>query len=242
VSPSWKFRDVKLQWLELLTCASELSGSAICVGAHIVLRYVNNDTESAWPSQDAIANGTGKTVKTIQRAVRELEHRGWFEVVRGNGRSLTTLYRPTATSIDRARALRTKRDKVVILYPEKSGHFCPERRSKVARKDGQECPPNLMNQTNRKPNARPVIPQIFIPVTHIHKLDHWRAWLAALDLPSLDDLGLATSRSGLDGFLLPSNYPPNSADEIVTAKWIEYLRLRNEKTTPSLPALRRPTG
>lgn len=240
MSPSWKFRDVKLQWLELLTCASELSGSAICVGAHIVLRYVNNDTESAWPSQDAIANGTGKTVKTIQRAVRELEDQGWFEVARGNGRSLTTLYRPTATSIDRARALRIKRDKIVKLYPPKGRRLCPERRSKVVCKDGQECPPNLMNQINRKPNAGLIVPQIFIPVTHVHKLDHWRAHLAALGLPSLYDLGLATSRNGIDGFLLPSNYPPDRTNEIGTTDEIEYLRLRNEITPPNLPALRRP--
>ena len=79
------FRDVKLQWLQQLSCDKDLSDNARSVALYIVTTHLNGHTETAWPSYQTIADATGKSVKTIQRAVRELEVKGWFEVQRGNG-------------------------------------------------------------------------------------------------------------------------------------------------------------
>jgi hypothetical protein len=67
------FRDVKLQWLQQLSCDKGLSDNARSVALYIVTTHLNGHTEKAWPSYQTIAEATGKSVKTIQRAVRELE-------------------------------------------------------------------------------------------------------------------------------------------------------------------------
>nr|WP_286195089.1 helix-turn-helix domain-containing protein [Agrobacterium sp. Ap1] len=60
---------------------------------------MNGHTEKAWPSCKAIADPTGKSVKTIQRAVDELVTLGWFEIRPGNVIGHNTEYRPSAASI-----------------------------------------------------------------------------------------------------------------------------------------------
>ena len=63
------FRDVKLQWLQQLSCDKDLSDSARSVALYIITTHLNGHTEKAWPSYQTIADATGKSVKTIQRAV-----------------------------------------------------------------------------------------------------------------------------------------------------------------------------
>jgi hypothetical protein len=103
---------------------------------------LNGHTEKAWPSYQTIADATGKSVKTIQRAIRELETSGWFEIWRGNGIGHNTEYRPFAASMLRASNAREKTDKVVTLYPGAGGRNRPARRSDVSGEGGQKCLPN----------------------------------------------------------------------------------------------------
>jgi len=65
------FREIKLQWLQLLSRDGELSDCAKCVALYIVTTHLNGRTEKAWPSYQTIADATGKSVKTIQRAVND---------------------------------------------------------------------------------------------------------------------------------------------------------------------------
>jgi len=130
------FREVKLQWLQQLSCDKDLSDSARSVALYIVTTHLNGHTEKAWPSHQTIADATGKSAKTIQRAVRELEVKGWFEVQRGNGVGHNTEYRPSAASILRASGAREKTDKIVTLYPDKGGQIPPARRSDVSCEGG----------------------------------------------------------------------------------------------------------
>ena len=172
MSAARPFRDVKLQWLQQLSCDKDLSDSARSVALYIITTHLNGHTEKAWPSYQTIADATGKSVKTIQRAVRELEVKGWFEVQRGNGVGHNTEYRPSAASILRASEAREKTDKVVTLYPDKGGQNRPERRSDVSGEGGQICPPNPEKEKIYKPNAReepsisanlqPAVPAIFV--------------------------------------------------------------------------------
>lgn len=119
------FREVKLQWLQQLICDRDLSDSARSVALYIVTTHLNGHTEKAWPSYQTIADATGKSVKTIQRAIRELEAKEWFDVRRGNGIGHNTEYRPSAASILCATHAREKTDKIVILYPDKGGQIRP---------------------------------------------------------------------------------------------------------------------
>ncbi|WP_246318957.1 helix-turn-helix domain-containing protein [Peteryoungia desertarenae] len=66
------FRDVKLQWLRQLSCDKDLSDNARSLGLYIVTTHLNGHTEKAWPSYQTIADATGKSVRTNQRAVRDL--------------------------------------------------------------------------------------------------------------------------------------------------------------------------
>jgi len=142
------FREVKLQWLRLLSCDANINDNAKCVALYIVTAHVNGHTEKAWPSYKTIAEATGKSVKSIQRAIRDLEIGGWLNVQRGNGVGHNTEYRPTDASILKASELREKTDKSVPLAASEGGQICPERRSDVSGKGGQICPPNLEKEKN----------------------------------------------------------------------------------------------
>lgn len=96
------FREVKLQWLQQLSCHKDLSDNARSIALYIVTTHMNGHTEKAWPSHQTIADATGKSVKTIQRAIRELEDKEWLDVRRGNGIGHKTEYRPSELSILRA--------------------------------------------------------------------------------------------------------------------------------------------
>lgn len=213
------FREVKLQWLQQLSCDADLSDSAKCVALYIVTTHLNGHTEKAWPSYQTIADATGKSVKTIQRAVRELEVKGWFEVQRGNGVGHNTEYRPSAPSIIRASGAREKTDKVVTLYPAEGGQIRPIRRSEMSREGGQICPPNLEKEKINKPNPREAtmprvepwraIPLVFVAETQLQQISQWRKWLIDQGMPALEKLELRTMKCGKYGYALPGHWPPD---------------------------------
>ena len=230
------FREIKLQWLQLLSRDGELSDCAKCVALYIVTAHLNGHTEKAWPSYQTIADATGKSVKTIQRAVNDLEARGWFAVSCGNGVGHNTEYRPSASSILRATEAREKTDKIVTLYPREGSQGCPERRTKLTGEGGQICPPNLENKINYEPNAharsepcppiRQVFPKVFLAATNRQQVAEWQAWLCRRGLPCLEALGLAEIRNGRAGFHLPSYWPPG--DERPDANdWAAFLSRRH---------------
>ena len=215
------FREIKLQWLQQLSCDKNLSDSARSVALYIVTTHLNGHTEKAWPSYQTIAAATGKSVKTIQRAVRELEVKGWFEIQRGNGIGHNTEYRPSAASILRASDAREKTDKVVTLYPDKGGQNRPERRSDVSSEGGQICPPNPEKEKIYKPNPREdapprvqtlrAVPLVFVADTKPIQVERWRAWLRHNGFQSLEALGMRTMKAGKPGYALPGYWPPDEA-------------------------------
>ena len=231
------FRDVKLQWLQQLSCDRDLSDSARSVALYIVTTHLNGHTEKAWPSYPTIADATGKSVKTIQRAVRELELKRWFEIRRGNGVGHNTVYRPSAASILRASNAREKMDKVVSLHSKEGSQSCPERRSDLASEGGQICPPNPKKEKIYKPNAREdtaqrhkpcrAIPLVFLDERKAKQVELWRNWLRRQGLPSLEAVGARTVKSGKFGFELPGYWPPDDeGDE--SYGWITFFQRRDE--------------
>lgn len=231
------FRDVKLQWLQQLSCDKDLSDSARSVALYIITTHLNGHTEKAWPSYQTIADATGKSVKTIQRAVRELEVKGWFKVQRGNGVGHNTEYRPSAASILRASDAREKTDKIVTLYPDKGGQIRPERRSGLSSEGGQICPPNLEKEKIYKPNPREdapprvetrrAVPLVFVAETKADQVEHWRSWLRGHGFPSIDALGLRTVKIGKPGYALPGYWPPDEASPSAL-DWIAFFSHRRD--------------
>ncbi|MCV0429489.1 MAG: helix-turn-helix domain-containing protein [Roseibium sp.] len=216
------FREVKLQWLRLLSCDANINDNAKCVALYIVTAHVNGHTEKAWPSYKTIAEATGKSVKSIQRAIRDLEEGGWLSVQRGNGVGHNTEYRPTDASILKASELREKTDKSVPLKPSEGGQICPERRSDESCKGSQICPPNKEKEINKKPNAREArtkpfprrtIPVVVLPAGQTPQVEKWNAWLAEKTLPDLERFNLATSVNGSSGYQLPGRWPPEDGSD-----------------------------
>lgn len=217
------FREIKLQWLQQLSCDKKLSDNARSIALYIVTTHLNGHTEKAWPSYKTIANATGKSVKTIQRAIKELELFGWFEVQRGNGVGHNTEYRPSAETILRASNAREKTDKIVTLYPAKGGQNCPKRQSDLSGQGGQICPPNpekeKINKLNaharqaRKDRSPTPIALVFVSDHQEAQLTQWRGWLRDHNFLGLEELGTRSMKSGRSGYALPGYWPPATGSE-----------------------------
>lgn len=229
------FREVKLQWLQQLSCDKDLSDSARSVALYIVTTHMNGHTEKAWPSYQTIADATGKSVKTIQRAIRELEAKEWFDVRRGNGIGHNTEYRPSALSILRASEAREKTDRIVTLRPNEGGQIRPRRQSDLSGKGGQICPPNPVKEKIYKPNAREgslvssdvqhAVPAIFLADTKTAQVLQWQKWLGSHDLGTLDALSVRAMVNGKTGYRLPGHWPPAETDPNSDA-WITFFNRR----------------
>lgn len=231
------FREVKLQWLQQLSCDKDLSDNARSVALYIVTTHLNGHTEKAWPSYQTIADATGKSVKTIQRAIRELETNGWFEIRRGNGIGHNTEYRPSAASILRATDAREKTDKVVTLYPGEGGQNRPARRSDVSGEGGHICPPNPEKEKIYKPNPREdapprvetrrAVPLVFVAETKTKQVEQWCSWLRRHGFPSLEAFGIRTVKAGKPGYALPGYWPPDEASPRAL-EWVAFFSCRRD--------------
>lgn len=223
MNASYSFREVKLQWLQQLSCNRDLSDNAKTVALYIVTTHLNGHTEKAWPSYKTIADATGKSVKTVQRAIKDLELYGWFKVQRGNGIGHNTEYRPSAETILRASKAREKTDKIVPLYPAKGGQNRPARRSDLSSQRGQICPPNPEKEKINKLNTREgQASQLhdYLPIALVFLFDHqsaqlaqWRDWLQRHGFMSLEELGTKSVKSGRTGYVLPGYWPPDPDSE-----------------------------
>ncbi|WP_428414999.1 helix-turn-helix domain-containing protein [Pararhizobium sp.] len=229
------FKEVKLQWLQQLSCDADLSDSAKCVALYIITTHLNGHTEKAWPSHQTIADATGKSVKTVQRAVRELEIKEWFEVKRGNGVGHNTEYRPSAPSIIRASGAREKTDKIVTLYPAEGGQIRPIRQPEMSREGGQICPPNLEKEKIKKPNPRETapprveprraLPLVFVAETQLQQISQWCNWLIDQGMPGLEKFELRTMKCGKYGYALPGHWPPDSTNPRAL-EWLAFFSQR----------------
>ncbi|MCZ8181092.1 MAG: helix-turn-helix domain-containing protein [Rhizobium sp.] len=237
MSVSRPFREVKLQWLQQLSCDKNLSDNARSVALYIVTTHMNGHTEKAWPSYQTIADATGKSVKTIQRAIRELEDREWLDVRRGNGTGHNTEYRPSALSILRASEAREKTDKTVTLYPHKGGQIRPGRWSDVSGEGGQICPANLEKEKTNKPNPREdapprvetrrAVPLVFVAQTKADQVEQWRNWLRRHGFSSIDALGMRMVKAGKPGYALPSYWPPDDTSPSAL-DWLAFFSHRRD--------------
>jgi len=203
----YTFNDVKLQWLALLCQDESLSSTAIVVSLYVITVHYNQDKGKAWPSFATIAYATGKSVKTVQRAIKELDGT-WFDIERGNGQGHSTTYAPSDVSVLAAISLRQKHDKVVRLHPVKGGQGCPERVSGLSSQGGRESPPNPEIESRNKKTAR-----LFVEFGSAQG-HSWNAWLIDHDMKNLEELRLSVVKHDRPGCYMPSRYPPTDTREI----------------------------
>ncbi|MGN7714794.1 MobA/MobL family protein [Agrobacterium radiobacter] len=190
--------------------------------------------DAPWPSCQTIADATGRSVKTIQRAVHEPEVKGWFDIQRGNGVGYNTEYRPSAESILRASDAREKTDKVVTLYPDEGRQIRPERPSDVSGEERQICPPNPEKEKINRPNPREDAPLVFVAETKADQVEQWCAWLRRHGLPSIETLGLRTVKTGKPGYALPGYWPPGETSP-GALDWIAFFSRRRDHIATETP-------
>jgi len=209
------FNDVKLQWLALLSQDEALSSTAVVVALYVVTVHYNQDKGKAWPSFATIAHATGKSTKTVQRAIKELDGT-WFDIERGNGHGHSTTYAPRDASVLAALFLRQKHDKVVHLHPVKGGQACPERVPVLSPQGGRKSPPNPETESRNEKTAR-----LFVEFgsTQAHS---WNAWLSDHDMADLEALFPSVVKHGRPGCYMPSRYPPT--DTQTSQIILQYLR------------------
>lgn len=203
----YAFNEVKLQWLALLSQDEALSSTAVVVALYVVTVHYNQDKGLAWPSFATIARATSNSVKTVQRAIKELDGT-WFDVERGNGHGRSTTYAPSGASVLAATALRQKHDKIVRLNPSKGGQACPERVSVLSPQGGRESPLNPGTESRNKKTAR-----LFVELGSA-QAHSWNAWLIDHDMESLEELFPSVVKLGRPGCYMPSRYPPIDTREI----------------------------
>ncbi|MBL4940027.1 MAG: helix-turn-helix domain-containing protein [Colwellia sp.] len=219
------FNKVKLQWLALLSQDNALSSTAIVIALYIITVHFNQIKGKAWPSYATIAKATGKTVKTVQRAIHELDGR-WLNVKRGNGLGHSSEFSPNEISIQAATAMCKKRDNVVSLHPVEGGHKHPQRETFLSEKGGQKCPPNPETESRNEIRAR-----LFVEFDSAQALS-WNEWLSIYDMECLETLFPTVIQYSRSGCYMPSRYPPTCPDEIkVILQYLQSVCTRMEFTS-----------
>ena len=71
----------------------ELPPSAVCVANVLLLKYLNNKRNDAYPGNERLAAEIGIDEKTVSRALRALVKRGYLLVELGGGREKANVYR-----------------------------------------------------------------------------------------------------------------------------------------------------
>ena len=81
----------KMRWLNELCRDCAVSPMEFRI-AYLIADHLNSVSGDAWPSHRRIASGLCVTTKTVQRAAKELESKGWLQVRRSK-RKRTNRYR-----------------------------------------------------------------------------------------------------------------------------------------------------
>jgi hypothetical protein len=118
----------RLDFFETMSDAGIFSGTALRVAFRLLYRHMNGVTGRCDPAVETLATELGLDRRNVQRAIRELEASGWWQVVgrgRGAGRGHTSSYRP----ILEKGAVAENASPVTHFEGEKMRHFRSENAS-----------------------------------------------------------------------------------------------------------------
>lgn len=233
------FKDVQFQWLRLLVQDTELSARAVQLATYLAVVRYNNAEKKAWPSHQTVCKDLGlKSVKTVQRLIKELDGR-WFDIKHGNGLKHSTEYVPTKASHKAAQDLREqeqegKSDKIVRLRPAKGGHSCRETQTNLSRQAGQKCPRKKEKEKTKEKTADQTVIDVassagktsqptlvFLTKPHFG-LERWNTFCETVFGSALERCVPTSEHLGRRGVWLPDTYPPSCQEEWVEhANWMQ---------------------
>ena len=108
---SIQFKNVRFQWWKILRHNPTLSDFNKVLAFHITAEYSNSETNACWPSNDRLADDLGKDRRTIQRSLKCLEEKGFFDIICYHGRKRTNTILITEHSLSLALELKINNEK-----------------------------------------------------------------------------------------------------------------------------------
>lgn len=219
-------------WLDAVHAEKGISDRARLLADTLCRRLANNETGLCIHTLDDVAAELYKSKRTTQRALQELEQRGWVHADRRCGRN----------------------GAVVFHFKKVAQASQNVRRKKVT--NSTSC--REIKVTSTTPNhVRPVAPIIepnknqigggngqalmwHSPYERVHvaaddelAVSQWNDWLIAQGLETLDKLALATERDGKRFYILPSRYPPSDRYDDLVENALHYFEQAKNRRSQS---------
>lgn len=206
--PPWRdWNTQRWAWLDAVHSDRGVSDRARLLADVLCRRLANNQTGLCIHTLDYVAAQLCKSKRTTQRALQELEQRGWVRAIRRCGRS--GFVRFHFEKVAEASQI-TRRKKVTDLSSRRSEKV-PNQTLKHDRSDAPNIEPNI-NQSHEgnAPSRKPICPYptLFVAEDDDHAIADWNKWLIANGFEPLSELDLNAEQDGQQGFMLPSRYAP----------------------------------
>ncbi|OAN82386.1 hypothetical protein A8B78_07985 [Jannaschia sp. EhC01] len=222
------FKDVKFQWLNLISQDTTLSPRSIQIALYIVMVRFNGKRLRALTAHSVVAKDLNICTKTVQRSIRELRAK-WFLIETGKCSDAPTTYRINPIGHEAASNLREKNqgekpDENVRSGGQMRGQKCPTSGTEVSVACGQKRPPNLESlKHKKKKGVPPDLPKwrqsaeslVFVPGGG-GRLE--RDWNEALHRHGIDELYRVLPKAmneGRAGYYLPALGPGPRGSELL---------------------------
>jgi DNA-binding MarR family transcriptional regulator len=93
MSDAAAFTRRKLAWIERVVLDGELGAVAVRIAVLLAVKFLNSTTRTAWPAVETLQQALNTDRRSVQRALKQLEGRGWLERDLVAGRGHTNRYR-----------------------------------------------------------------------------------------------------------------------------------------------------
>jgi hypothetical protein len=206
------------------------------VAHSLAIGYANAETAECRPGAKALAADCGTSVRTIERALLDLENAGWIERLGGNAPGVLASIRfrfpeqhPPTVADEHPPRLADEHPPTLAATPATIGNPpIPPYKDK----------PN-MNQNagaNRWPRSatKVVVPGGVRPCPTSQLVEigsesemAWNEWLAHHGWPMLSEIGRKGCIGRVVGWDMPTRWPPSEGDELATAtagRFVQWLR------------------
>lgn len=121
------FTRDRLRWLDLIFADTELDHLAFRV-AYLLSQLFNREKGNAWPAVGTLAKGVGASSRGVQKAVAQLEARGYLTRDIGRGRGGSNSYRPILNPAENTNS---------------SAHFATPKNMNSSAPPEQQCTPGV---------------------------------------------------------------------------------------------------
>ena len=225
-------------WIKRVRRSGDLSTMSRLVAHSLAVGYANAETGECRPGAKALADDCATTVRTIERALRELEEAGWLVRLGGEapGQMAAIRFsfpgeRPTILTGERPTILTGDSDqRPTDLTPTPDNPDAPPR-------------PPYKEEPNLKHNGRPYsqgATRIYVerrPVARSMLVEFgspqeaaWEVWVRSKGLGELREIGAQSRQGPLVGWDMPSRWPPSDRDQDATRAAVEFVNwLRSKK-------------